>query len=138
MKLLKYYFFYITLPITSVFAIGFLYKYSVCLLENKSPDAEMICYLNWKDGFILICCYAIVKGVSHILRFETISKRILITLLFYCISFGILAWPYLIASFFQPLLVNVFVHALIFIVITEILYSEHGIYKPKKGKSYSK
>jgi len=134
MNLLKYYFFHVILPITSLFAIGVVYKYSVCQFDTKSPDAELICILNWKDGFILICCYAIVKGLSHILRFETISKRILITLLLYCICFGIIAWPYLIVSFFQPLLVNVFLHALCLIVITEILYSQHGIYKPAKAK----
>jgi len=134
MKHLKYYIFHVILPITSLFAVGLVYKYSVCQFDTKSPDANLICNLNWKDGFILICCYAIVKGLSQILGFETISKRLLITLMLYCISFGIIAWPYLITSFFQPFLVNVFAHALCLIVFIEILYSQHGIYRPAKSE----
>jgi hypothetical protein len=129
MNILKYYFYNAIVPIGSLISLGFAYKFIICRFQNVSEDASFICTFKWKDGLILICCYSVIKLVSKILDFKTISRRLLITVGLYCIVYGLLAWPFLIASFFQPFLVNVFVHTLLLIIIIETLYSKYGLYR---------
>jgi hypothetical protein len=129
MNLLKYYFYNAILPICSLISLGFTYKAIICHFQDVSEDASFICTFKWKDGLILICCYSVVKVVSKILDFKTISRRLLITFGLYCVAYGILAWPFLMASFFQPFPVNVFVHALLIIIAIETLYSKYGFYR---------
>lgn len=137
MRFLKYYFYNALLPIGSLFLIGFAYKWLMCHFEDQLGDAGLICALNWQDGFILICSYAIVKIQSHILGFKTISKRLLITLGLYCFSYAIIAFPYLLVSFFQPFWRNVLAHGFCFLAIIEVLYSPHGLYKRRKRENRS-
>jgi hypothetical protein len=111
------------LPILSLVLLAFLYKNVMCYYaKNSSSNASLICDLNWKDGAILLCCYCVVKLVSPLLDFDTIFKRVIITIVFYCFAYGLIAFPYLITSFLQPFLVNVFLHGLGLILITEYFF----------------
>ena len=94
----------------------YLYQKSACYL-----DLDVICHLS-KGGYILIIAYCIsTTYLVCFLKDYHYPKRILFTLLLYCISYAILAFPYLIASVFQPLEGNVFIHSIIIIAIVELI-----------------
>ncbi len=112
---------YTILPIIILLVISVLYKKIICYFASSSSDADFICDFKWKDGFILICSYIVVKLLSPSLEFNTVLKRVLITLGLYCFAYAILALPFWIASFFQPFLINVFIHAISAIIIIEII-----------------
>jgi hypothetical protein len=135
------YLFNTALPIGLVAVIGYAYKSIVChYATDDSSGWSLICVLNWKDGIILLCCYSVVKIVSPLLGFDTIGKRILYTIGLYCIAYGLLAWPYLIASFFQPFAVNVFVHGLLLLLGMEGLFYalDKRLFARSKSRQYTK
>jgi hypothetical protein len=113
----------ILLPIACVWIVAVLYTVILCKFANNDlSDAGFICTFNWKDGFILLCSYSIVKLVSGLLDFDRILKRVLISLGLYCVAYGLIAFPFFLSSFFQPFLVNVFLHSLILIIVIEIVF----------------
>lgn len=126
----------ILLPIFILVALSLLYKKIMCHLGSTSENARFICELQWKDGAFLLFSYSIVKLLSSILDFNSIVKRMLVTLGLYCLSYGLMAFPYLLASFFQPFLVNSFIHILLLILGIEILFlrifSTRSIYDNKE------
>jgi hypothetical protein len=95
--------------------------------NNVSSDAGFICNFKWKDGFILLCCYSIVKLVSGLLDFDRILKRVLIAFGLYCVAYGLIAFPFFLASFFQPFPINVFLHALILIIVIEFVFDRSNL-----------
>jgi len=114
--------FKILVQLAIIVTVCICYKLIVCNFAQSSSNAEFICEVNWKDGFIFLCCYSIVKLLSPFLSFDSIRKRIVITTGLYCITYGIIAFPYLIASFFQPLIINVFLHVFAIVIAIEILF----------------
>ncbi len=88
------------LPIFLIISLAIIYKNIICSFSNSSSDADFICEFKWKDGFILLCSYVLVKLVSLLLGFNTLTKRIMFTLSLYCIAYSIIAFPFLLASFF--------------------------------------
>ena len=134
MKKLYQYTCFIVLPIALSLGIALLYKILTCYFSGSSEDASFVCGFNWKDGLILLCSYAIVKLISPILGFETIAKRLLVTLGLYCFAYAVIALPFLIASFFQPFLVNTFFHAILLILVIELIFSRFGYYTSKSSE----
>jgi hypothetical protein len=134
MKAVKSYLYTTILPIAFLWIIGILYVKTMCHFSNSSDSADLICSLNWKDGFILFCCYTAVKVLGPILKLDAIIKRVITTVLLYCIVLALIAWPYLIASFFQKLPCNVFMHALAAIIAVEYLFWRYGVYKSRFRK----
>lgn len=122
MKKVFQYIYYVVFPVILIFIIGILYRKFICNYANSSDDANFICEFKWKDGFILICSYAIVKLISPLLGFDTSLKRILITIGLYIFTYSLIAWPFMLASFFQPFLINTFVHTIIVIILIETFF----------------
>ncbi len=122
-------FLYIVLPVLSAFLIGFLYRQTICHFANDQNDAGLICDLSWKDGFILLCCYAVIRPLSFILHFNTILQRLIATSVLYVIAYGLLAWPYMVSSFFQPLPRNVYMHGLALLLFIEYVFWKTSSYK---------
>jgi hypothetical protein len=121
----RQYIFNTALPIGLVVLIAYAYKSFVChYATDDSSGFSLICILNWKDGFISICCYSVVRITSPFLGFDTIFKRMMVTIGLYCIIYGLTAWPYLLSSFFQPFPVNVFFHGVILLLGAEYLFSK--------------
>ena len=118
----KQYIRYILFPLFILFGAGVLYKYIMCHFAASSPVADLICDFSWKDGLFLLCSYSITKLTSPLLNFNTLSKRLLVTLILYCFSFGLIGGPFMFASFFQPLFANVFLHILLLIIIVEFCF----------------
>jgi hypothetical protein len=112
MRSVKFYLYSIALPVLSAFLLGLLYRQTICHFANDQNDAGLICDLTWKDGLILLCCYAVIRPLSFVLNFNTILQRLIATAVLYIIAYGLIAWPYMIVSFFQPLPRHVFVHGL--------------------------
>jgi len=113
-------------PITMASLLFLFYKKVICnvaVSTNSESNFRFICEFKWKDGIFLLSSYCIVKLLSSILKFDTIFKRLLLTVLLYCFAYGIIAFPFLIASFFQPIEINVFVHVFILIVIIEVVFT---------------
>lgn len=124
MKKSNQYIIYTIIPIISLAILFFLYLKCMCLLDKKSTDTTLICELNWKDGFILVCSYSVIKIISPALGFHTIIKRLLIILLLYCFSYAIIAFPYWLTSLIQPLQTNVFIHTFLLICLIELIFSQ--------------
>ncbi len=122
MKKITTYILQTVMPIVFVLGIGIVYKHIICSMSSSSEDADFICDMNWKDGFILICSYCVIKFLSPILEFDSMIKRLFITACLYFIAYGFIAFPFILVSFFQPLPVNVFFHAFILIVLVELLF----------------
>ncbi len=118
------YIIYTIVPIVSLAILFFLYIKGVWLLGKKSIDATLIYELNWKDGFILFCSYSVIKILSPALGFHTIIKRLLVSLLLYCFSYAILAFPYWLTSLIQPFQTNVFLHTFLLILVIELVFSK--------------
>jgi hypothetical protein len=112
----------IIIPIFLTLSLFWLYVKCFCFFSSTSSDADFVCSLNWKDGLFLVTSYSIVKSVSILLGFDTIFKRLLVTLLLYSFSFALIAFPFWIASFFQPLIVNSFLHVLFIILTIEMIF----------------
>ena len=126
------YFKKITIPIFLVIASFFIYVKCFCYFSNTSSDADLVCSLSWKDGLFLISSYSIVKALSPLFSFDSIFKRLSITLLLYCFSFALIAFPFLLVSFFQPVVRNVFLHTSLIILTIEILFSYNDEKIPPK------
>jgi len=126
-KKVMYYIIQSIFPTVMLWGIAVLYRYIICNFSESSDDADFICDLNWKDGFILTCCYSIIKlFISPILEFNSVLSRVIATIVLYIISYAVIAFPFLLASFFQPFLLNVFFHCLIIITAIEILFLRTG------------
>lgn len=124
MKKSTQYILYTIIPIISLAILFFLYLKFICLLSKKLIDANLICELNWKDGFILVCSYSVIKIISPALGFHTVIKRLLIILLLYCVSYAIIAFPYWLTSLIQPFQTNVFIHTFLLICLIEFIFSK--------------
>lgn len=111
----------ILLPVIIIWVLAFLYHYII--IKTWSYDLILMSGNFWQlDGFILLCTYSYVKLISQALRFNTVRKRVFVTLLLYCISYAVIAFPFLLASIFQPIRRNVFLHVFIVILIVEISF----------------
>jgi hypothetical protein len=115
---------FIIIPILLLAILFSLYVGSAWLLGKKSTNATLIYELNWKDGFILICSYSMVKVISPFLGFHNVVKRLFLTLLLYCFSYAIIAFPYWLTSFLQPFQTNVFIHTFFLICFIELPFSK--------------
>ena len=135
MRSITYFLYNIVLPVLSAFLIGFLYRQTICHFANDQNDAGLICDLSWKDGFILLCCYAVIRPLSFILHFNTILQRLIATSVLYVIAYGLLAWPYMLSSFFQPLRRNVFMHGLALLLFIEYIFWKTAFYKRSINKT---
>ncbi len=102
--------------------IAALYKIGICFFSDQFQEADLICYLNWKDGFIFIICYSLVMLTSLIIKLRAIRLNLLLSFLLYILFYGIFAFPYLISSFIQPLIVNSLFHTIVLITILEIYF----------------
>ena len=122
MKKIYQYVSYAILPIVLLLALCTLYKRIMCYFANSSPDASFVCEFKWKDGFVLLCCYTVVRLLSPVLEFNSVLKRLIITIALYCLVYALIAFPFLLASFFQPFSVNVFIHVLIMIILIEMIF----------------
>ena len=109
-------------PILLIFFLFWLYTKTFCLFSGSYENARIVCSHNWKAGLFLVGSYSIVKSVSISLGFDTIFKRLAITLLLYSFSFALLAFPYWVISFLQPLYVNSFLHTLVIILGIEKVF----------------
>jgi hypothetical protein len=96
----------------------------MCAVSNKSANADLVCTLNWKDGLFLLLSYTVVKLLSPLLAFDTIFKRILLTITLYSFLFGLISFSFWLASFFQAFFANTFFHMLLIIVIVESIFME--------------
>lgn len=114
-------------PMLVLLLLCVLYKSIICFFEKTSPNASLICILNWKDGLILLCSYFVIKVVSPFLEFESIMKRIFLTFGLYTIFYAAYAFPFWLTSLLQPLTANVFIHILILIFLVEIIFSNSHI-----------
>lgn len=135
MRSVKFYLYNIALPVLSAFLLGFLYRQAICHFANDQNDAGLICDLSWKDGLILLCCYAVIRPLSFILHFNTILQRLIATTVLYIIAYGLLAWPYMIASFFQPLPRNIFIHSIVLLLLVEYVFWKTALYKKSLNKT---
>lgn len=116
----------IVLSIVLLWLVAFLYKFIICLYSESNQRADLICSLNWRDGFILILCYTVVQIFILFFKIHKVWIRILFTFLLYSLAYSLIALPYFISSFFQPFLVNTFFHAMIAIILIEsiVIYYE--------------
>jgi hypothetical protein len=113
----------ILLPVIIIWLIALLYHYFIVFFRTRSYDLGLISSNLWQiDGFVLLCSYTLVKLLSKALDFNTVRKRVFVTILLYFVSFAIIAFPFLLASFFQPIQRNVFLHIFIVILIVEISF----------------
>ena len=113
------------LPILLTLFLFWLYVKCFCFFSDKSSYADLVCSLNWRDGLFLVSSYSIVKLVSPLLLFDTVLKRVLITFFLYCFSLGLMAFPFLVVSFLQPLGDNVFIHTLLLILTIEFVFADN-------------
>jgi hypothetical protein len=121
-KFLLEFFFQTLLPIILVGVVFYLYLKGVCYISTKSSSASLICGMNWKDGLILVLSYDVVKIISPPLEFNSVTKRLTVTLFLYCFSYALIAFPYWLVSFFQDFLNNTFIHTTLIIVAVELLF----------------
>ena len=79
----------------------------------------------WADGYILIAAYAISNiYLVFLLKDHSIKRRILFTFILYSISYALMALPYFIVSFLQPLERSTLIHSVLLIVFIEIVYQK--------------
>jgi len=114
----------IVVPILLTLLLFWTYKIIACFLSDKSSTANFLCTFKWKDGLFLVISYSIVKSLSILLGFDTIFKTLVVTLLLYSFLYGLFAFPFWFASFFQPLLTNTLLHIFIIILTIEIIFSK--------------
>ena len=113
-------------PILSTLCLFWIYVKCFCFFSSTSSNADFVCTMNWKDGLFLVSSYSIIKSVSILFGFDTIFKRLLFTILLYSFSFAIIAFPFWLASFFQPLLVHTFLHTLLIILTVELTFTHYN------------
>lgn len=89
---------------------------------STNKDADFICSTKWKDGLILIISYMIVKLHSPFLLEKTVIGLILRTFIAYCVIYGIVAWPFLLVSFLQPITTCTFLHTFLLIILSEFIF----------------
>jgi hypothetical protein len=111
----------VLMPISFVIITAVVYKVSTCNFSSRSNIADIICYVNWYDGLFLVCSYVLVKLISPIIGAISFLRSFGYTLVLYVVSYGIIAFPFLILSVFKPVSLNVFLHGLLVILIAEWL-----------------
>jgi hypothetical protein len=112
----------VILPLGLLWSICFILKIIVCHFSSNSSDADFLCSFKWKDGFILLCSYSLVRLITPILGLNTFYQRVFATILLYSIFYGLYAFPFWIASFIQPIRLNVFLQVLLLIILVEYLF----------------
>lgn len=118
------------LPVVIIFILLWGYKTIICGIASYSIHADLICNLNWKDGFILTCCYSFTRLIASKIGISTIGTRLITTFVLYNIIYSILAFPYLLSSYFQPLVRNSFIHIFFLLTFLEIyFYSINNVNK---------
>jgi hypothetical protein len=81
-------------------AVLLLVVYRKTFSQLNSNSAQLVRELNWKDGLILVISYCVVKIIlSPLFKVKIWYKSLFISLILYCIIYGIIAFPYLIVSF---------------------------------------
>lgn len=113
----------VILPIVVLTIFGTAYKSIVCFYSEESSDLSLICNLNWKDGFILLVSYFVVKIISSIFGWKGIGNTILFSIVVYSVFYALYAFPYWFSSFFQSFSTNTFIHTIILILLVEIVFS---------------
>ena len=111
------------LPVGLLWLICFILKIIVCHFSGSSSDADFLCDFKWKDGFILLCSYSLVRLITPILGLNTFTQRIFVTIILYSIFYGLYAFPFWVASFIQPIKLNVFLQVLFLIILVEYLFT---------------
>ena len=114
----------IILPIFLTLILFWTYKMTVCFFSDRYSNANFICSFKWKDGLFLVISYSIVKSLSIVLEFDTTFKRLLVTLLLYSVVYGLFAFPFWFASFFQPFSTHTLLHIFLIILTIEIFFSK--------------
>ena len=113
-------------PIALALFLFWLYVKCFCFFSSKYSSADLVCYISWKDGLILIISYSIVKLLSSLFDWDTIFKRFILTLLLYSLSFAIIAFPFWIASFFQDFVANTFIHISAMILAVDFTFERYN------------
>lgn len=121
------------IAIALAFVIGYVYWKIACFLSENNNAADFICSFKWKDGLILLCSYACVKLLSYPLDFDSKRKRVMVTMGLYAFSYAILAFPFFIASIFQPMVTNTLLHSVLIVVFVE--WASGRIFNPWQNKT---
>lgn len=116
-------------PVVIIWLMLALYKLSSCVIADKFMTDDLICRMKWKDAFIYVICYSLVKVFYPIYFGFTTSfrKQIVITFGLYCFVYILIAFPYFVASIFQPILRNSLFHMMVLTFIIECFYTAYFI-----------
>jgi hypothetical protein len=107
-----------------IWSLAITYKMMLCAFAKQNYNAEMICYLNWKDGFIFLSAFTLISMVEYLFENYSLRKKMLFSLLVYSVVYSVVALPYFLSSFIQPLSTNSFLHTFFVIIILELVFSK--------------
>ena len=82
--------------------IMYIYKNVACMYSDTDTIYRIICRKAWIEGLMLYCAFNIFNLGTIFLNFSfSISKRWIGSIVLYIIAYGIIAFPYMIVSFFN-------------------------------------
>ena|GEM_PF-7011103 len=83
---------HIILPVFLSLLLFWLFVKCFCFFKDSSSCSALVCSFSWKDGLFLASSYFIIKVISSLFSFDTILKKVLITLSLYCLALALMAF----------------------------------------------